>query len=851
MLSRLLLMLAAVSPTFAACTFTLSPVSASFGYTSNDGTITVTASATNCARAAASNSAWITISLGQSGTGDGTVGYTVSQNNTTASRTGSLTVAGIAFNVTQAGAQCSYSLSPNNASVAAAGASGTFNVSTACSWTATSNADWISTSDAGTGNGAIHYTAAPNTGGSRTGTISVGTQTFTVTQAAACNFTTTPVSAQADPNGASGTFTVTASANTCAWTATSNNPDFLTVTTGMSGTGNGTVGYTAASNVGGVARSGSISVGNAFFSLFQNAGAGCSISLSIGTASIPSTGGTGSFTVITNCPWTITSGADWVNVFPPATMTATASVAFSVTANTSAQARTAYIYINGLTFVIQQAGVPCTVSVAPASVGVAAGGGTGSIQVTAADGCNWSVASSSPAWLSVQPAGGSGSGGAVYTAAANTVSQVRKATITIANQVIAVTQDAADCSGAVLTPDHLSAPSNGGTFSFHISTSCDYSAVTNNGWIMIVNGSGTGSSDITYKLGQNTSTTARQGSINVAGLQFAVAQAGANSDVTITPQSGSVSARGGAGSVSVACPTACSWTPTADQGWITFTYASANGNGKIDYTVAANNSTSARTGNILIGGQVFQIAQAAMPLLQISAAGVVNGASFAGGAVAPGEIVTIFGSGVGPMPAFGAQLAADQRSITTMIGDTRILFDGVPAPMLYASATQASAIAPFEIAGKTSTQIQVEYQGFLSAAIQLDAAATSPAIFTLSGSGTGQGAILNQDGSVNGSAAPAAKGSIVALYATGGGQTNPASVDGRITTVPLPRVAGASVQIEGLDATVTYAGAAPGLPAGVLQVNVRVPLRVDSGAQPVVLKIGNGQSQAGVTVAIQ
>src|ERR1700730_15552459 len=125
MLLRLLLTLAAVSPAFAACTFTLSPASASFVYTSNDGVITVSASATNCSRTAASNSAWITISFGQSGTGDGTVGYTVSQNNTTASRTGSLTVAGIAFNVTQAGAPCAYSLSPNNASVAAAGASGT------------------------------------------------------------------------------------------------------------------------------------------------------------------------------------------------------------------------------------------------------------------------------------------------------------------------------------------------------------------------------------------------------------------------------------------------------------------------------------------------------------------------------------------------------------------------------------------------------------------------------------------------------------------------------------------------------------------------------------------------------
>jgi uncharacterized protein (TIGR03437 family) len=851
MFLRFLLLAAAVLPSFAACTFTLSPMSASFGFNSNDGVINVTASASDCVRTASSNTSWITISFGQSGTGSGTVGYTVSQNNTFVSRSGSLTVAGNIFNITQAAAPCTYALSPGSGSVPAAGGSGSFNVTTGCAWTATSNADWISTSDSGTGSGTIHYTAAANTlSTSRSGSISVGTQTFTVTQPAPCTFSTNPASAQVAYTATSGTFMVVAAPNTCAWTATSNNPDFLTVTSGAAGTGNGTVGYSVASNISGGARSGTISVADAVFSVSQAAGPGCSFALSSGSASFSAVGGSGFFTVSANCPWTVSSSADWISV-NASTTTGNGTVAFSVGANPSTQARSAIIIVGASTFTVFQAGLTCSVTGSPIALAVPAGGGNGSIDVTAADGCNWS-ATSGAAWITLQTSSGTGTGSVAWTAAANTTSQVRSGNITIANQVIKLTQDAADCSGAAVVPDHTQIPAAGGTFSFHLTTSCSYSAVTTNGWITIVNGSGTGTADITYRVGQNTSTSSRQGSITVAGLQFAVSQDGLNAGVTISPASASMDARGGIGVISVTCPSACSWSPTTDQGWITLTYASANGTGKINYTVAANSNTTTRTGNVFVGGQTFQITQAGMPPLQVSSDGVVNAASFRGGPIAPGEIVTIFGTGIGPARPAGAQLATDQKSILNMIGSVRILFDGVPAPMLYASATQASAIVPYAVAGKTSSEMRVEYQGFLSGSVPLDVAPTASGIFTLNGSGSGQGAILNQDNTINGAAAPAAKGSIVVLYATGAGQTRPGGVDGQIAGAPLPApIALVSVQIGGLDAVITYAGAAPSFPAGVLQVNARVPAGVASGAQTVTLKVGNAVSQPGVTVAVQ
>src|SRR5205085_2772578 len=136
---------------------------------------------------------------------------------------------------------------------------------------------------------------------------------------------------------------------------------------------------------------------------------------------------------------------------------------------------------------------------------------------------------------------------------------------------------------------------------------------------------------------------------------------------------------------------------------------------------------------------------------------------------------------------------------------------------------------------------------------QLSGAAAAPALFTANSSGTGQGAILNQDGTANGASAPAARGSVVALFATGAGETSPSGVDGAISGDPLPRpTLPVSVKIGGVDAEILYAGAAPGLVAGVLQVNCRIPASVSSGSSvPVVLTAGTASSRIGVTLAVK
>jgi uncharacterized protein (TIGR03437 family) len=236
----------------------------------------------------------------------------------------------------------------------------------------------------------------------------------------------------------------------------------------------------------------------------------------------------------------------------------------------------------------------------------------------------------------------------------------------------------------------------------------------------------------------------------------------------------------------------------------------------------------------------------------ISASGILNAASYSGGGVAPGEMITIFGSGLGPNVIVGLQL--DSRGyVSTALGGTQVLFDGVAVPLIYALAGQVSAMVPYAVSTKSSTQVQVAYQGQVSNPVTLPVLSVEPGIFTLDSSGRGPGAIVNQDGTVNSASNPASGGSIVLIYATGEGQTNPAGVDGKPDNVPAPTPVAQPVTaiIGGLDAPVLYAGGVPGLIAGVLQVNLQIPSGVAAGnAIPVVLTIGGKATQANVTLAV-
>jgi uncharacterized protein (TIGR03437 family) len=210
-----------------------------------------------------------------------------------------------------------------------------------------------------------------------------------------------------------------------------------------------------------------------------------------------------------------------------------------------------------------------------------------------------------------------------------------------------------------------------------------------------------------------------------------------------------------------------------------------------------------------------------------------------------GELISIFGQNLAEVTGV---YTLDDVSLDTVLASTHVLVYGEPVPVLSVSPGQVNAILPQYLSYATAS-VQVEVDGVASAAVVLPVAPAMPGLFTANGSGTGPGSIVNQDGTVNSAANPAPKGTFVSLYGTGAGPLNPAPYDGYLDiALPLQLISGnVSAAIGGQSTSVLYAGGAPFLVAGVMQINVAIPQGVPSGAADVVLKIG---SQIANTVSV-
>ena len=196
---------------------------------------------------------------------------------------------------------------------------------------------------------------------------------------------------------------------------------------------------------------------------------------------------------------------------------------------------------------------------------------------------------------------------------------------------------------------------------------------------------------------------------------------------------------------------------------------------------------------------------------QISVAGIGNAANYKAGGISPGEIIVVYGGSFGP--AALSQMQVVNGQVSTTLGNTRIYFDGTPAPMIYAQNPSLSCVVPYEVAGKTSTQVQVEYQGIKGNAIAVPVVASVPGIFSVNQLGTGPGAIQNwPDYSLNGASNRVAAGGYIMAYGTGEGKTDIA-IDGQIVPLmgpyPKPLLGPWTATVGGKPATVTYSGGAP------------------------------------------
>jgi len=236
---------------------------------------------------------------------------------------------------------------------------------------------------------------------------------------------------------------------------------------------------------------------------------------------------------------------------------------------------------------------------------------------------------------------------------------------------------------------------------------------------------------------------------------------------------------------------------------------------------------------------------------------VTNSASFRQGTLAPGEVLTIFGLGLGPatLALFDPSAPPIPTALPSASPSTSVTINGTAAPIIYTSASQVGVIVPFSIAG-ASAQVVVTYGGIASQAFTVAVATVDPGIYSLASSGQGQGAILNfVSGSytINSSSNPAPRGSTVVIYLTGAGATTSVVDNQLIPSNPaITPALSPLVTIGGQAATVLAAQAPAGSVPGLIQLNVTVPTGLTAGAAfPVVVTIGGVQSQAGLTMAVK
>jgi uncharacterized repeat protein (TIGR03803 family) len=350
------------------CTYELTSSSASPSAAGGAATVGVIAPS-GCAWTATTNNSFITITSGSSGSGNGTVHYTVAANASTNAQVGTMTIAGETFTVTQAGAaapgSCTFTLSKTSITLTARGGSETVSVKakgTDCAWTAVSHDPFITITSGSnvTGNGTVKFTVPGNTNiTALTGTMTIADQTFTVNQdAGGCKFALSPRDEKFKDTGGTGKVRLTPNFTNCDWTAVSND-GFITITTNASGVGKGTITYTVTTNTATEARIGTMDIASEIFTVSQ-AAAVCEFTLGETNATYSSTGGSNSVTVTangTNCTWKATVSGSFIQITSDTTGTGSGTVDYSVEANTRTTTRKGTITVGKEKLAITQSGV--------------------------------------------------------------------------------------------------------------------------------------------------------------------------------------------------------------------------------------------------------------------------------------------------------------------------------------------------------------------------------------------------------------------------------------------------------------------------------------------------------------
>jgi hypothetical protein len=576
-------------------------------FTPDGGSGTIRVDTTReCTWSAKTDAAWVSLASPVSGQGEGSVQFTVAPNADPVPRASAVIVEDQRLQLSQEGRKCEFRLSSTSESVEATGGERTIQVTTGsaqCRWTSSTDAAWISIAPAGehSGNGAITFKVDPLAGPERTAMIVVAGETVRVDQGVGCSVTV--ASGALSVGSAGGPIDVPVSAAPgCPWTVASNTP-WISVASGSTGTGSGVASFRVAATDA-TARTGTVTVAGTVVTITQSPG--CAYRLDPVSYAAPQAGGATSVAVATaaGCTWSASSTADWISVTAGQTGSGSGEVRLLVTAN-SGQPRTASVRVADQALTVTQS-PGCTFGVSAASVSVAAAAGSGTVQVTSADGCAWSATSGAP-WVTIASgATGAGNGQVQFSVSANP-GPARDASLTIAGHTVTVRQATGCTFGVSAASVNVGAPAGNGAVQVTSAEGCSWTAKSGAPWVTIASGAtGSGNGQVQYSVAAN-SGPARDTTLTIAGHTVAVLQAN-GCTYTVTPGTQDVAASGGGGAATVTTGDACPWTATSAADWISLSTASGTGPGQVPFTAAINLSP-ARAGRLTIAGQPVTINQ--------------------------------------------------------------------------------------------------------------------------------------------------------------------------------------------------------------------------------------------------
>jgi len=433
-----------------ACSYSIEPSQSLFDFNAKTNNLVTIKASTGCQWLANSNTEWITIDFGNNGQGNGTLSYSVTQNTSSQTRYGTLTIAGRTFTITQSGIDCSNSISiaptSHTHSWKRETGSVTVNALFGCKWNASSHISWANITGGGSGQGygKVTYSVMENPGTqARSGTFTIAGQTFTITQEkwTDCHYNLTPISQSHHFNADTGSVSVSASSADCQWTASSHT-DWLNINSGHNGQGNGTVTYSVTANTHSSSRSGTLTIANQTVSITQQKKPDCTYNITPNSRSHSEEADSGTVNISApmGCQWLANSHASWITIKFGDKGEGDGTLTYSVTKNTSTKKRIGTLTIAGQTMTLTQNSQDCRYSIMPSGRSHSPNAETGNVTVDAPLGCKWN-ASSSVTWANITKGGsGEGHNTVTYSVEANSSQYRRTGTLTIAGQYFRLSQ---------------------------------------------------------------------------------------------------------------------------------------------------------------------------------------------------------------------------------------------------------------------------------------------------------------------------------------------------------------------------------------------------------------------------